>query len=555
MNRADRRKTAKTNKERIDEYILAGQQLMNAGGDMRDAQRLFRQVLALDPGDPQANLHLGVVEMWGRNYQKAQEYFARALESDPNSAQIMNNLGLSLHEQGAIAEAINLYERAIQVDPANVEAHVNLARGMLHVNQRDRALSEARQAATMRPDLGSAQFILGLVCQTMGLTDEAAPALQKAVELIPGHIEANFRLARLMYEPGKEETFLDPCTKAFEANADLVDAAITYTDVLFGAGRFEEARDILLRFADREEKNLGQLGIFNGLAHAYASLGDFDQAIAYHKKAFTITVDDPNPRYFYGRTLLWKGDYKAAAEQFKKAIGRLPFHQDLIGMMMLTQKLDGNQDAAKLDAETFIKEEMLAPKDAAYPSIEALNAAIVEKLKTEATNPVHPFDSRRRMSNTVWEAALGKQDLEPIQVISENFRDLMTGYIADMPDNVQNHPLLARKQFGLGPSGSWAEAVTRTDGFDYALDQQGWFKIIYFLSVPEEVEDETKKAGWLRTGMPHFKNDFGLTPDKEIKPVSGKAVIMPAYQWHGFNALESKEPLTFITVQVNASVG
>lgn len=284
MNRADRRKTAKTNKERIDEYVQEGQSMMVPGGDLRQAQRLFRQVLALDPGDAQANLHLGVMEMWTRNYQKAQELFTRAYESDPRNPQIMNNLGLSMHEQGAIPEAMNLYDQALQIDPNNAEAHVNFARGLLQVNERDRALAEARQAVALRPEMGTAHFILGTICQVMGLEEEARGSLQKAVDLIPGHTEANFRLARLSYDPENPETYLEPARKAFEANSDNLDAAITYSEILFGAKKFDEAESILSTFAQGDDRSVQQLGVFNGMAHAKASKDDFEGAIEYHKK-------------------------------------------------------------------------------------------------------------------------------------------------------------------------------------------------------------------------------------------------------------------------------
>lgn len=553
MNRADRRKTAKTNKERIDEYNESATQFMVPGGDVQQAHRLFRQVLSLDPGDSVANLNLGVLEMWGRNYPKAQELFARAYEREPRNPQVLNNLALSIHEQGGIAEATPLYQQALQIDPNNTEARVNLARALLHINDRENALAEARTAVAQRPDFGTAQFILGSVCQVMGLTDEATAAMKRAVELVPGHTEANFRLARLAYDPENPNDYLDLAKAAYEGNADNIDAAITYSEVLFGAGRFEEAREILESHKETEIP-FGKLGVANGSAHANANLGNFEKAIELHKQALALAPDDPNTRYFYGRTLLWSGDFKGCGEQMKKAVQGLPFHQDLIGMLMMSQKLDGQEAGVKAEMENLVKEVHFTGGDG-YGSVEELNNAILSKLANVPKRIVHPFDRNRRIAGEAWEGVLGMQDLEPIIAISDQFQNLMTGYVADMPDGVNNHPLLARKPHGLGPSGSHAESITKMDATDYALDQQGWFKIIYFLSVPEEVNDETKKAGWLRLGVPHFDAKFDASPDLEIKPEVGKAVIIPAYIWQGFNALDAKEPLNFISVQVNASVG
>jgi tetratricopeptide (TPR) repeat protein len=553
MNRADRRKTAKTNKERIDEYNEAARQLTTPSGDLQQAQRLLRQVLALDPGDPVANLNLGVQEMWRRNYTKAQEFFSRAYDRDPKNPQILNNLGLSLHEQGGIAEAMPLYEQALQIDPGNTESRVNLARALLHINDRDRALAEARQAVAQKPDFGTAQFILGSVCQIMGLVDEGKAAMTRALELIPGHSEANFRLARLAFDPANPDNYLDISKATYEANADSPEAAITYAEVLFGASRFEEAKEVLSKHLETDIP-FGQLGVANGLAHVHANLGDFDESIKQHKRAIAFSPDDASTHYFYGRSLLWSGDYKGASEQLQKAIKALPFQQDLIGMLMLCQKLLGQAEAVKTEMEHLVKVVPFEAPDA-YGSIENLNKVILEKLTSVEKRTVHPFDKGRRLANETWEAILGMQHIEPIAAIAEPFQDAMTGYVADMPDGVGTHPLLARKQFGLGSSGSHAESLSDFEDHDFALDQQGWFRIIYFLEVPEEVEDEDKKAGWIRFGSPHFDAKFEKTADLEIKPEAGKAVIFPAYHWFGFNALKAKSPMTFISVQVNSSVG
>lgn len=551
MNRADRRKTAKTSKERIDEYNEAGRQMMMPGGDARQAQSLFRQVLSLDPGDSHANHYLGVMEMWTRNYKKAEELFTRAHNRDPHNSMVANNLGLAMHEQGRLAEAMAAYEKALKSDPDNVEARVNLARGLLQTNQRDRALAEAQKAVTMKPEFGTAQFMLGAIAQDMGETDLAKEALQKAVNLVPGHREANFRLCRLGFDPADPEGYLKPSAATYGANADNASAALTWSELLMGAGKFAEAKEVLEKHVATDALAV-KSGILTNLANAYANLGDFDTAIAWHKKAIATDINDPGNRLFYGRTLLQSGDYKAAGEQLWKARQASPFSQDLIAMLMHAQKLAGQTDTSASDPVDLISVSALEPKEA-WSSVEDLNKSLLKDLAGIEKQSVHPFDKNRRLANNVWETALGTQGVESIACLRDLIQEKIISHVTDMPDDMDNHPLYGGKKFGPGPTGSFIETVNKFEDFSYAIDQQGWFRMIYFIDVPKACDDD-KKAGWLRFGVPHFDTADTGKPDHEIKPVAGQVVIFPAFYWHGFNAMSADENITFLSAQVRNAV-
>ena len=552
MNRADRRKTAKTSKERIDEYNEAGRQMMMPGGDARQAQSLFRQVLSLDPGDAHANHYLGVMEMWTRNHKKAEELFTRAHNRDPNNSMVTNNLGLALHEQGRLAEAMAAYEEALKSDQNNVEARVNLARGLLQTNQRDRALAEAQKAVTMKPEFGTAQFMLGAIAQEMNEIELARTALQKAVSLIPGHREANFRLCRLGFDPADPEAYLKPSAAAYGANADNASAALTWSELLMGVGKFAEAKEVLEKHVETDALAV-KSGILTNLANAYTNLGDYDTATTWHKKAIAANINDPGNRLFYGRTLLQSGDYKAAGEQLWKARQASPFAQDLIAMLMLAQKLAGQTDTDTSKPEDLISVSALEPKEA-WSSIEDLNKSLLNDLADIDKQSVHPFDKNRRLANPVWETVLGKQGVESIDCLRDLIQEKIIGYVTDMPDDVDNHPLYGGKKFGPGPSGSFVETAGNFENFSCTIDQQGWFRMIYFINVPKACEDEDKRDGWLNFGVPHFDTVDTVKPDHEIKPVAGQVVIFPAFFWHGFNAMSADEELTFLSVQVRNAV-
>lgn len=553
MNRADRRKQAKTNKDRLIALNAAARELMVERGDMRQAQSLFRQVLSIDPGDLQANIHLGVMEMWAREFRKAQEYFERAWKREPGNVVVLNNLGFTILEQGGPAEAIPFLEQALEVDPDHIEARINLARSLLGINQRDRALAEAKQAVAIRPDFGTAHFILGTVAQVMGQMDLATEALQKTIDLLPGHMEANFRLSRVIFDPSDPEACLAPGRESWEANPDNVEAGITWAELLIGVGRYADAIEVLEKFTGTEIAEAKTI-ILNALGSAHAFLGDYETAISWHKKAISSAPDDGLARFSYGRTLLWSDDPRGAREQFARAITKLPFSQDLVGMMVHAQKLIDQPEAGAIEAETLVVVDTLKPDDNAR-TIENLNTEILAELSGREKKIAHPIDQNRRHVDESWEAVLGLHDVEPIAVLRDLIHEKINDYIAAMPEEGRTHPMFSRKQFGLGSSGSHAETISNFDTFSYPIDQIGWFRLIYFIEVPGACGDEDAKAGWLRFGVPDFETPEPIKPDRQIKPVAGQVVIFPAYYWFGFNALPTAEDLTFISIQVNSALG
>jgi tetratricopeptide (TPR) repeat protein len=96
--------------------------------DPEHAEASYRQVLARDPGHPDANVNLGRLVHERGDLAAAEAHYKRALVRRPEDPIATFNLGVALEDQGHVAEALDTYARAVALNPENADAHYNAAR-------------------------------------------------------------------------------------------------------------------------------------------------------------------------------------------------------------------------------------------------------------------------------------------------------------------------------------------------------------------------------------------------------------------------------------------
>jgi tetratricopeptide (TPR) repeat protein len=96
-------------------------------GDSAAAERLYRRVTKLDPGDPVPAFNLGNLLRAGGRMVEAETAYRAAVAADPNYAPGWYNLADALDDQGRTKEAVDCLRRAIQADPAYTDAVFNMA--------------------------------------------------------------------------------------------------------------------------------------------------------------------------------------------------------------------------------------------------------------------------------------------------------------------------------------------------------------------------------------------------------------------------------------------
>jgi tetratricopeptide (TPR) repeat protein len=196
--------------------------------------------------------------------------------------------------QGNIDSAIDRFERAIAQDPESAAAHSGLARALWRKYrlQRDnfwlnRALSSARKAVELEPQLTAAQVALALVLVERGDADEAVGLMEGTLRLDPSNAEAHRALGDALRARGELDRALDSHRQAVELNP-------------------EDWR------------------LHTELGATHARAGSYELALVSFQRAAELTPDNPIARSNLGALYHFQGQYPEAAREFQRAVELKP---------------------------------------------------------------------------------------------------------------------------------------------------------------------------------------------------------------------------------------
>jgi protein O-GlcNAc transferase len=160
-------------------------------GRLAEAERLYRQVCAADPGHFAALHRLGVVaHQLGR--PDAADLLASAVALRPEVAEAHNDLGVVLGARGRFAEAAAAFERAVALRPDYAEAHNNLAAALRRLDRIEEAAVHYQRVAALAPDSVGAHNNAANALMELGRLDAALAHYDKAVALAPAFAPAHY---------------------------------------------------------------------------------------------------------------------------------------------------------------------------------------------------------------------------------------------------------------------------------------------------------------------------------------------------------------------------
>ncbi len=131
-------------------------------GDLKSAERDYRQAGLVDPNLATAFANLGAVLRKLERYEESVDAYDDAIKIDGDDAMFHNNRGYSNYLAGSYEDAVEDFKRSIEIDENYAYAHNNLASAYIKLEEYKKAIEAAGKAILLDPEYGFAYLNRGI---------------------------------------------------------------------------------------------------------------------------------------------------------------------------------------------------------------------------------------------------------------------------------------------------------------------------------------------------------------------------------------------------------
>ena len=319
------------------EVLLTEAITLHQQGKWTEAERLYRELLTLNPADADVLHLLGVMALQKGAPQEAIELlaqavrispayldahvslafalqdqgmhlqalasFVRALGIKPDMPDVLNRRGTTLSALHRYEEALQSHEQALALKPAFPEAHCNRGNALVKLGRPDEALQAYVRALTVHPGHIDALNNQGNVLTSLGRYEEAVISYDLAIAAAPAHAEALGNRANALRCMNRNDEALASCELALSLQPQSVGAWINRATILRGLNRTGEALDCYEKALALDPEN-ADAHLNEGLCRLLT--GDFERGWRKYEWRWKCTELRLQNREF--AQPLWKGD-------------------------------------------------------------------------------------------------------------------------------------------------------------------------------------------------------------------------------------------------------
>ena len=311
MNRHQRRAEKKQNRSATPSASPAVQNALAEGlrhhqaGRLADAERLYRQILAIDPEHADSLHLLGIIAHQMRSYDVAADLIGRAIKGNAKVSYYHGNLGLVLSAQGKLDAAVASYRRALALQPNYIEACNNLGNALIDQGKLEEAVASFRRALVLDPKFADSHNNLGNALKEQGKLEEAAASYRRAIALRPAYAEAHSNLGIALATQGKLDEAVICYRQALALKPDIAEVHNNLGTALREQGTPDEALACYRRALTLKP---GYVDALNNLALLLTAQGDVVGALTAVKQSLQIKEASKAKSIFVDCVKNYRGD-------------------------------------------------------------------------------------------------------------------------------------------------------------------------------------------------------------------------------------------------------
>jgi predicted O-linked N-acetylglucosamine transferase (SPINDLY family) len=299
-------------------------------GQLAQAETLYREVLKLQPDNPDALHFLGVLESQRGRREAGLSLIDRAVAVNPRSAAAfynragilremarleealdsydralalradhyaaLNNRGAVLHDLKRYTEAVASFDRAIAAKPDHTDTYSNRGTTLVELGRFKDALESFDRSLALGPESAVVLFGRGNALAGLGRLEEALAAYESALSLMPFDARILNNRGTILARMSRYEESVDSFNRAIVADPHDAEACKNRGDALIHLRRPAEA---LASYDESLASRPGYAEALYGRAHALSELKRDDESIAAYRQLLRAKPDHP-----YGQGML-----------------------------------------------------------------------------------------------------------------------------------------------------------------------------------------------------------------------------------------------------------
>lgn len=267
----------------------------------------------------QAGFYLALAEAYVRQHKDTESipWFELALKQPDAQPLDRREMAVGLAHAGELQRATVLAQEAATAQPADLVALTNLANMYLQAGRIQEARQTIEKALAVNGEAADAANILGLILVREGRPAEAQAAFRRALMIEPDLAEARANLATTLAEQGDMEQARKQMEAVIRANTGSAELYRKYAMMLAGGRQYGDAI-AKMKEAIRLQQNPSAIA---DLGDLLVAAGRIDEAVTTYREAVRLNVREVRAHLglasilmVQNRTAEAEREYQAAAE-------------------------------------------------------------------------------------------------------------------------------------------------------------------------------------------------------------------------------------------------
>ncbi|MBF0293040.1 MAG: tetratricopeptide repeat protein [Nitrospinae bacterium] len=298
-------------------------------GKHEEAEKYFRDAVKMNFGDTEAHAHLSnTLRATGKLGESLSE-LELALRLNPNSAELKRRLGEAYLKSNDYENAIKYLAEAQAGLTAGQAGNLSaLGKAKMGKGEATRdaglltqGVTDIQKAADLDPSLIAAQYNLMVAYKKLGKSNEALAVMERIEKLEPSDAEGWIALGKAFLDRKERVKAVFAFKKAEALARNKFDACMEIAGALYDNGVIKEAQTFN---AIAIEQNPSSVLAYNLSGLLHRAQGSLKEAVADYEHAMNLDPDNPVIEFNLGFALFKFGDQEKGRVYLEDAVKKMP---------------------------------------------------------------------------------------------------------------------------------------------------------------------------------------------------------------------------------------